>query len=450
MLGEARGETAARSAERAASAGRVDRAAAAPAGSPELAAPAPASPPLRRNLAFQVRWAGSAASTLGMAVADVAYPLAILTVTGSPADAGLFAAAQMVGTVLAGLPAGYLADRRSPRALLIGAEINRALVTAVVAAALALGALSLPLLLAAALLLGAGQPLVRSVRLLMVRAIVPQAQLATALTQDEVRINGADLAGPPLGGALYGIRALAHAVPFVFTAASFALSLISAVVVRMPVSQASPGSSTADPGSASRRPGMLVGLKAIWSDPALKAATTLLAMLNAVGVGLNLVAVVVLRAQSVPAGLSGVALAGSALGGLAGAPLVRPLHKLPPGVLLIVICAIEAPLVALMAVPCGPWWMAGVLFAGTLGMPAIRVLLDVLILRQAPAEQRGRIIGAVLTLLTIGMPAGVALSGLMLQFLPAQVAMLVMAGLLGAGVLYSATKRQLWRARWPA
>lgn len=41
-------------------------------------------PPLRRNEAFQTLWAGSVASTLGLSVADVTYPLAILGVTRSP------------------------------------------------------------------------------------------------------------------------------------------------------------------------------------------------------------------------------------------------------------------------------------------------------------------------------------------------------------------------------
>ena len=73
-----------------------------PAGAP------PAPVPLRRNLQFQTIWIGSAASTLGVAVADVAYPLAILAVTGSPGRAGLFAAVQALGVLLAGLrPASW-------------------------------------------------------------------------------------------------------------------------------------------------------------------------------------------------------------------------------------------------------------------------------------------------------------------------------------------------------
>ena len=201
-----------------------------------LAAPpglALAPPPLRRNLQFQTIWVGSAASTLGVAVADVAYPLAILAVTGSPGRAGLFAAVQALGVLLAGLPAGQLADRWSPRLILILSETCRALVTAVIVVALVTGWLSFPLLITSALLLGIGQPVASTARTLLVRSAVAKEQLTSALTQDEVRINGAALVGPPVAGFLYAVRALAHSAPFIFTAASFLFSVLSALLIRI-------------------------------------------------------------------------------------------------------------------------------------------------------------------------------------------------------------------------
>jgi len=411
----------------------------------------PSRPPLRRNRQFQTLWAGSAIAGLGLTVADVAYPLAILALTGSPAEAGLFAAIQTVGLIVAGLPAGHLLDRRSPRTVLIVAEICRALITAGVAVALATGSLTFPLLVLAAALLGIGQPVTGAARMLLVRAAVPKEQLTSALTQNEVRINGADLAGPPLGGALYGLRALAHAAPFVFTAGSFILSLVSALLVkdisRQPTQPA--GESAAATGRPASRSGMLAGLTAIWRDPVLRATTGLIATVNAIGASLNLIAIVILKHQAVPSTVIGLVLAAGAVGGLVGAPLVRPLHRLRPGVLLIAVCLLEAPLVALLALPFGPAWMAGLLFTSTLGIPAIRVLIDVLILRQAPAAERGRMVGALMTLMSVGIPAGVAVGGLLLQYLSAQTTVLILAGALAAGVLYCGARPALWHAGWP-
>ena len=186
--------------------------------------------PLWRNLQFQTLWIGATTSTLGVSVADIAYPLTILAITRSPAMAGLFAAVQALGMLLAGLPAGVLADRYDSRTIVICAEAARAVVTGAVAVALIMGYRSLPVLFAAAALLGIGQAVKGSAQMLLLRSVVPAEQLTQALAQDEVRMNGAALAGPALGGALYAVRALAHAIPFLFTAGSFAAALVSAIL----------------------------------------------------------------------------------------------------------------------------------------------------------------------------------------------------------------------------
>jgi MFS family permease len=415
--------------------------------------------PLWRNLQFQTLWLSQAASSLGSGVADVAYPLAILALTGSPARAGLFAAVQTGGMVVGALPGGQLADRRDRRTIVVMAESLRALITTVVAVGLVMGWLSLPVLIAAAALLGAGQAISGAARMPLVRSVVPTSQLTSALTQDEVRQNGAALAGPPLAGALYGIRALAHATPFLFTAASFVLSALGAVAMKLlpavPDHDAkSPGQPPATPAEAGegeprRNGGMLAGLRALWANPVLRAAMVLIMLANAVGVGLDLVVIVILRDQHVPSAQIGLVLAAAAVGGLAGAPLVKPLHRIRPGVLLLGVCLIEVPMVAGLALPLGPWWVAALLFVPSLGVPALRVLLDVLIFRQTPDEQRGRAVAAVMTMMAIGMPAGLAGTGALLQWLPAQTALLTLAAVLAVSVLYCGSKRELWRVRWP-
>jgi MFS family permease len=415
--------------------------------------------PLSRNLQFQTLWLSQAASSLGSGVADVAYPLAILALTGSPARAGLFAAVLTAGMVVGALPGGQLADRRDRRTIVVIAESVRALITTVVVLGLIMGWLSLGVLIAAAALLGAGQSVSGAARLPLVRSVVPTSQITTALTQDEVRQNGAALAGPPLAGALYGIRALAHAAPFLFTAVSFVLSALGAVAMKLlsagpdhgASSTGQPVAGPAEAGEAEQRRngGMLAGLRVLWANPVLRAAMVLIMLANAVGVGLDLVVIVILRDQHVPSAQIGLVLAAAAAGALAGAPLVKPLHRIRPGVLLLGVCLIEVPMVFGLALPLGPWWVAAVLFVPSLGVPALRVLLDVLIFRQTPDEQRGRAVAAVMTMMAIGMPAGLAGTGALLQWLPARTALLTLAAALAVSVLYCASKRELWQARWP-
>jgi predicted MFS family arabinose efflux permease len=409
--------------------------------------------PLRRNLRFQTVWIGQTAASLGVSVADVAYPLAILTITGSPARAGLFGSVQVIGQLLAGLPAGSLADRHDPRTVVIVADACRTVVTVAVVVALITGTVSLPLLLAAAALLGAGTSVTGAARMVLVRSVVPAEQLRQALTQDEVRVNGAALAGPAFGGALYAVRALAHAVPFLFTAGSFLLGLITAAAMKfMPGAPADRGGGEHRPapgGQHEETGGMLAGLRVIWRQPALRAAMLLIMLVNTVGAGMDLVVIVILRNQDVPSAQIGLALGLGAVGGLVGAPLVKVLHRLRPGVLLLAVCTLCVPMVALIAVPLGPWYVAFLLFLVMLCVPAIRVAIDILVIRPAPAAMRGRVIAALMTVMSLGMPVGIAGCGLLLQYLRAQTAMLVLAGLLAVGVTYCSSRRELWQARWP-
>jgi predicted MFS family arabinose efflux permease len=387
--------------------------------------------PLWRNLQFQTLWIGATTSTLGVSVADIAYPLTILAITRSPAMAGLFAAVQALGMLLADLPAGVLADRYDSRTIVICTEAARAVVTILVAVALIMGYRSLPMLFAAAALLGIGQAVKGSAQMLLLRSVVPAEQLTQALTQDEVRMNGAALAGPALGGALYAVRALAHAIPFLFTAGSFAVALISAILMKFapgaakdPVDRPSGRAGNTSPGQAGN---MLACVRALWDQPVLRTATLLTMCVNTIGVALGL----------------------GAAGGLAGAPLVKILHRLRPGVLLLGMCLLDVLILGLLALPFGPWWVAGLMFTVMLGVPALRILVDILVIRQAPAEQRGRVVAALMTMIGLGMPAGLAGCGLLLQYLPAQAAMLTLAAAEAVAVAYCATRRELWQARWP-
>ena len=416
----------------------------------------PEFPPLWRNLQFQALWAGTAASSLGVNIAAVAYPLAILALTGSPARAGLFAAVQTCGTLLGGLPAGQLADRQDRRMIVIAGETVRAVVTGLVAVGLVFGWLTLAPLLLAAAVLGLAQPVTGAARMPLLRSVVPPPQLTAALVQDEVRQDAAALAGPPLAGVLFAVRELGHAVAFLVIAGTFALSMASAVLMKvMPggVDDGSDSKSGRQPArdrlAATGRSGMLVGLRTIWSRPVLRSAMTLLMMVNTIGSGLDLIVIVILRDEHVRSGVIGLVLAAAAAGGLAGAPLVRILHRLRPGVLLICVCMVLVPVNAFLALPYGAWWAAMLLFVGMLGVPAIRVLLDVLVLRQAPDEERGRVVAAVMVLLALGIPIGTSGAGLLLQYLPADIAVLVCAGVMAGGVAAFATRRVLLQARWP-
>jgi MFS family permease len=395
--------------------------------------------PLRRNRRFQYLWLGSTVGYLGIETADIAYPLAVLALTGSPAAAGLFGVVQLLATLVVGLPAGVLTDRYDRRRILLLSEGTRALAAASVAVALADHRLGLTQLLVVAGVLGACNPFTATARMLLVRTVVPDEQLTEALTTEQIRDGLTQLVGPPLGGLLYGLRQL---LPFAVSAVAFAVSWLTVLQVKVPRREPAPA------GAGS--PGALAGLRTIWRDPTLRAATLLVAVLNTVGAPVLLITTVLLRSQHVSPALIGVAVAGYAVGGLTGAALVKPLHRRwQPGQLLIGAALIEAPLLFGLGIKLGPWWVGALLLCAGLGIPALQVLVDVLIFRQVPDEQRGRVISATITLIGIGMPVGTGLAGLLLQYLAAPYAMAVLAGILALAGGYAATRRHLRTARWP-
>jgi len=417
----------------------------APAATATTTAPRTAElPSLWRNWRFQLLWVGSSAGFLGLTITDFAYPLVVLAITGSPAMAALFGFIQTLFTVVAGMPAGALVDRLDRRRVLMAVELSRSAASISVVAAWAMGHLTVAHLLVVAGVLGATGPLGMSARMLVIRAVVAPAQLTKALTQDEVRTAVGGLAGPPIGGLLL---AVSRALPFLVSSVTFVVSFLTALIVRIP----QPDAAATPAGGGASSGGVLAGLREIWTNRVVRTTVSMISVINIGGNALFLAIVVLLAGQGASTRTIGIAVAGEAVGNLLGAGLVSRLHRaFAPGRLLIVVAAILTGAVALLAVPLGPWWVLGVLSVGMLGVPSIRVLLDVLVLRQVPDEVRGRTLGAVMTVFTIGMPAGTIAGGLALQFLGATTTILITAGICAISVLLGLSNRHLRRAVWPA
>ncbi|MFJ6617009.1 MFS transporter [Kitasatospora sp. NPDC091335] len=416
-----------------------------PADPPPPVPPAPAPPPLvplRRNLRFQALWAGQASATLGMVIGDTAFPLLVLALTGSSTAAGAFGAVQMATTLLLGVHGGVVADRVDRRRVLIAADGARLLALASVPAALAFGPPNLVHLLLVAAVIGATVSYSGPVRLLALRSVVPPEQLSQALAQDEARMSGAALAGPPLAGFLFG---LGRAVPFLGAALASLLALAAALVVRFP--------SPHESGTAGRSAGgnALAGFRVLAASPLLRTALAVLLVINLTGAALLLPVMVLLREHGTGSAGIGLALAGEAVGALAGTVLVARLHRLAgPGVLLLAVAwsAVPVPLAPLL--PGGAPTVFAALFVFGAGVPSLRVMLDLLVFRQVPDALRGRVIAATMTLLTAGMPAGTFVAGLLLDRSSPATVLVAISALLAAALLAATASPTLRRATWPA
>ena len=78
------------------------------------AAPSPArARTLWRNRDYLLLWSGQTISSLGTNVSGFAFPLLILFLTNSPAQAGLISALRTIPYIFLSLPVGALIDRKS-------------------------------------------------------------------------------------------------------------------------------------------------------------------------------------------------------------------------------------------------------------------------------------------------------------------------------------------------
>src|SRR3954465_11220062 len=78
-----------------------------------------ASAPLWRNREYVLLWCGQTVNVIGTQVSQIAYPLLVLALTGSPAKAGFVAAARTVPYRVIALPAGALVDRWDRKRVMI-------------------------------------------------------------------------------------------------------------------------------------------------------------------------------------------------------------------------------------------------------------------------------------------------------------------------------------------
>src|ERR1051326_1100186 len=93
-----------------------------------LAASSPPKPePLWRNRDYMLLWSGQALSNVGTQVSQFAFPLLVLFLTGSPAQAGFIGAARTIPYIFLSLPVGALIDRWDRKRVMILCDIGRAI-----------------------------------------------------------------------------------------------------------------------------------------------------------------------------------------------------------------------------------------------------------------------------------------------------------------------------------
>lgn len=255
---------------------------------------------------------GQLLSSAGTQTTSIAYPLLALAVTGSAAQTGLVAFARTLPAALFALPAGLAADRWNRKRLMIAADGVRVVAIGSLAAVILLDRLSFWAIPVVAFVEASGTALFSATAAGALRALVPRPQLPAATAAQSGRQAAVQLAGPPLGGALFSI---ARALPFVVDALSYAFSTLSLLALRTPFQE------TRRPDLSSLRARLAEGFRFLWGQPFLRTCALLFGLGNFIGPGLLLALVVIGRDQGLSGGAVGVLVALFGAGLLVGAVL---------------------------------------------------------------------------------------------------------------------------------
>ena len=180
---------------------------------------------LWRNRDYMLLWAGQVASILGSASVSKIYPLLILAITGSAAQAGVAAALQALPYLVFSLPAGALIDRWDRKRVMILCDLGRGLAVSSIALAIGLDALSIWHIYAVALVNGSLFVFFNIAEAAVLPKVVPAAQLPNAVGQNEAAFGAAMIVGPSVGTSLFQL--VNHLAPFVLNAVLFFVSLVS-------------------------------------------------------------------------------------------------------------------------------------------------------------------------------------------------------------------------------
>jgi MFS family permease len=375
--------------------------------------------PLWRNRDFVLLQAGQLLSSAGTQSTSIAYPLLVLAITRSPAQAGLVAFARLLSVGLFALPAGLAADRWSRRRLMIASDAVRAAAMAALGVAIAGGTAAMWAVLLAAVVEGAGSTVFGAAQAGAMRGVVPVRQLPAAAGAQEVRAAVVRLGGAPLGGLLFG---LGRALPFLVDAGSYLFSTLSLLAIRSPFQEARPRART------SLRAELAEGFRFLWGHEFLRATALLYGVGNFLFPAMLLAVVVAGRRQ----GLSGFAvglLSGTAIGaGTLAGSLASPLFRR--------VLSVRAILLLEVWTWTGAWafviWpnaylLAAVLVTFGIAAPVTDSVVVGYRIAMTPDRLQGRVESVRINISLLAAPLGPLLAGALLEAGSARTAVAVLA-----------------------
>ena len=364
---------------------------------------------------FRWLWTADLVSKVGDATTVLVLPLiAIVVLDGSPFEVGVIGAAQLAPAIVFGLPAGAWVDRVGRRrAVMIAADLGRAISLGSIPVAYLLGALSIGQLYLVAAVNAALAAFFDVASSALVPGLVGRASLVEANAKLALGRSAAEVSGPAIGGSLIGLVGAPLAV--LFDAASFLASAYGLSRIRHPEGVA-PETLPLARRRGSFRADVADGIQYVVHQPYVRAVvvTAFVANLSRT-VALTVLLIYAVRTVGLSAAHVGIAVAIGNLGFFVGAvTATRLTQRLTIGRAMVASVLCFGPGMTLVVLAPGSLLLpaiGGMAFLNTFGVATHGV--NQISLRQSvtPPALLARVSAVTRLVITGALPAGAAIGG---------------------------------------
>jgi MFS family permease len=382
---------------------------------------------LSRNRDFILFQAGQLLSAAGSSLSTIAYPLLVLALTHSPAQAGFVSFARLLPAPLLALPAGVITDRFDRRRIMLGSDAVRAVAMAALAVVVWRTNTFWPIPLLA-FVEGAGDTFFGACLGGVLRSVVPPAALPTAVSVQQGRVAVVGIVGPPAGGALF---AVARALPFGIDALSYAFSFAAICAMRTPFQQ--PRERT----PLRVRADLAEGFRFLWTQPFLRATSFFYAVGNFTIPAFLFIVLVVARRHGLTGGEIGILLALFSVCILAGSLLGGAARRRLNLRAVVMLEAYSGLLAVVFLIEPNVYLLLGALLPQAFVLPITDSYVIAHRLAATPDRLLGRAEAARLTIVRTAAPLGSLAAGVLLSATSARIAVAVLLAVTLGEAIYA-------------
>ena len=409
-----------------------------------IAAPGWRGPFRHRN--YRLFWGGQLVSLAGTWMQSIAQAWLITELTPDPVWLGVVAAAQFTPVLILGLFGGVIADVLPKRQMLIATQAALMGLAALQALLVATGAMTIPLLMLLAVLLGSVNAIDMPVRQSFFSEMVPVDEVGRAVAFNSAMFNGARVIGPAIGGVLIGVIGVAGC--FAVNALSFLAVLVALLLMREV--ELHPAPLGARPRSVRAVATSLAeGLRYVRNTPIIALCVFVIGVISGVAMNFNVIIPPLARLTlQIGAPGLGALMAAVGFGSLTGALTVAALREPRRSMIVIggallgifsVAAGAAASSIGSLSVPL----TALALFGAGFGAISMAATANASIQTTTPPALRGRVMSVYTTVFAGSTPIGGLATGAVVAALGATGALGVAGALAVAAAAYAAYR---WRA----